>query len=895
MFRQFVGRCCLFAVITGWMVSAASIGAANGVSYAHYLEGKTVEPERGDYYLASTGEPTQAPGRWLSADETLELLGIAGGAPVRAQDFVALMEGRHPQTGRWLRPEGAGGGRGGGIDLTFSAPKSVSVAWALSDPGQREIIEQAHARAVEQSVAYLCAEIPALRRRWGGVVFEERAKDLIAAEYRHTTARGVSGAEAPDPQLHSHVVISGAIREDGRLVAVASRPIFRAKRELGAYYRSALAHELIESGFVIRGGTGKDARYFEVEGVPESLREAFSGRSREVARAAERFRARYGRAPLPGELRHLKLENRRAKQLATRGDLDRAWRETGRRHGFGPWQAIELCVAEPPPRRRGSLADRIEERLTEQHATFRPTELRAAALEQSVGDLAPARALAKARAMIRERRVIPLEGDRLTTLAQRVREQTIERRIGAMAADHDVEIADTARSRAANAVTERIGASLSAEQHQALKTITGPERMAVLIGLAGTGKGVVIDAAARAEQTSGRDTIGVAVAGSTAERLGLDCPALEGHTMTVDALAARAERGNVTVDHRTTVFLDEAGMIDTKRLDKLTSLIERSGAKLVAIGDGQQLPSIGPGGMFDHLARLAPTAQLEEIHRTTDPDEQRAWAFLRAGEPEQAMAHYQAKGQLFIIDTRDQTCEAAVKHWAELTKGTDPGRVALLTDASNIEVNRLNARAQHHRAQRGELGEQEVELRSVPYALREGDRVAFIEQHHPHGQRRVENGSCGQVTQITERGVDVELDGTRRRIPMGRDDVEKLRLAYAGHIHREQGATVERTIAITGGWQTSRETAYVEATRAKHGTRWFVARDDLGADGQDADRVMRLAGLMRASRAQTPSLEYREIDPLEPDRYLGRFPELALPRLLALPGHDHDHDHDRGR
>jgi conjugative relaxase-like TrwC/TraI family protein len=878
------------------MVSAASIGAAQGGGYARYLEGKTVEPERGDYYLTPTGEPAQAPGRWLAADETLELLGIAVGEPVRARDFVALMEGRHPHTGGWLRPEGAGGGRGGGIDLTFSAPKSVSVAWALSHPEQRNIIEQAHARAVEQSVAYLREEIPALRRRWGGVVFEERAKDLIAAEYRHTTARGVSGAEAPDPQLHSHVVISGALREDGRLVAVASRPIFRAKRELGAYYRSALAHELTESGFVIRGASGKDGRYFEIEGVPESLREAFSGRSREVARAAERFRAQYGRAPLPGELRHLKLENRRAKQLTTRGDLDRAWRETGHRHGFGVWQAIELCVAEAPPLPHGTLADRIEERLTEQHATFRPTELRAVALEQSVGQLPPHRALAKARAMIRERRIVPLEGDRMTTLAQRAREQTIERRIAALAAVRDVDIADSTRRRAANAVAERIGAPLSAEQHHALQTITGPERVAVLIGPAGTGKGVVIDAAARAEQASGRDAFGVAVSGSTAERLGIDCPALEGRTLTVDALAARAERGSATVGRGTTVFLDEAGMIDTKRLDKLTNLVERSGAKLVAIGDGQQLPSIGPGGMFDRLPKLAPTAQLGEIHRTSDPDEQRAWAFLRAGEPEQAMAHYQARGQLFLIETRDQACEAAVRHWAELTKGKDPGHVALLTDASNIEVNRLNARAQHHRAQRGELGEREIELSSVPYGLREGDRVAFVEQHRLQGERRVENGSCGQVTQINARGdLDVELDGTHRRITLGRDDVEKLRLAYAGHIHREQGATVEQTIAITGGWQTSRETAYVEATRAKHGTRWFVARDDLGADGQDADRVIRLAGLMRASRAQTPTLEYREIDPLEPDRYLSRFPGLTLPRVLAFPGHDHDYDHDRGR
>ena len=875
------------------MVSASSISATRGGGYARYLEGKTVEPERGDYYLKSTGEPAQAPGRWLAGEATLGSLGIAAEAPVAARDFVALMEGRHPQSGEWLRPVGASGGRGGGLDLTFIAPKSVSVAWALANPWQRDVIEEAHARAVEQSVAHLREEVPTLRRRVDGVVVEERAKDLVAAEYRHSTARGVSGAVAPDPQLHSHVVITGAIRQDGRLVAVASRPIFRAKRELGAYYRSALAHELAQNGFVIRGRTGNDGRYFEIEGVPEQVRQAFSQRSREVAREAERFRARYGRAPLPGELRHLKLENRKAKKLTTRGDLDRAWREAGRDLGFGPREALQLFAAEQPKRVKGSLADRIEPMLTQRRATFRATELRAVALEQSVGDLAPRQALARARAMIRDRRIVALEGERFTTRTQRERERTIDRRISDLADARGPEIDDGERIRAINTVVERIGGPLSREQHDALKTIVGPGRMAVLVGPAGTGKGVVIDAAARTEQLSGRETIGIAVSGSTAERLGNDCPALAGHTLTVDALTARAEHGSVVVGSQTTIFLDEAGMIDTKRLEQLTDLVERSGAKLVAIGDGKQLPSIGPGGMFEHLARHAPTAQLDEVHRTKDPYEQRAWSYLRAGEPERAMAHYEAKSQLFLSDTREAACEAAVVRWAELTQGEDPAEVAILTDASNTEVHRLNARAQHHRAMRGELGNVEVELRSVPYGLREGDRVAFVEQHRPNGERRVENGSRGRITAITERDVAVELDGTHRRITLDGEEVEKLRLGYARHIYREQGATVERSLVITGGWQTSQETAYVEATRARKSTEWFVARDELGADGQDADRIERLTSHMRESRAQTPTLDYRETDLLEPDRHLGRFPGINLPSLLRPPDHDHGQDVER--
>ena len=157
---QFVGRFGALRVITHVM-TAASIPASGGGGYARYLESKTVAPERGDYYLTPDGETTQAPGRWLSDEETLTRLGVQAGEAVDGADFIALMDGRHPGTGRWLRPEGAGGGRGGGIDVTFSAPKSVSTVWALGDPWQREQIEGAHARAVESTVG-ICAS----RFRW---------------------------------------------------------------------------------------------------------------------------------------------------------------------------------------------------------------------------------------------------------------------------------------------------------------------------------------------------------------------------------------------------------------------------------------------------------------------------------------------------------------------------------------------------------------------------------------------------------------------------------------------------------------------------------------------------------------------------------------------------------
>ena len=326
-------------------------------------------------------------------------------------------------------------------------------------------------------------------------------------------------------------------------------------------------------------------------------------------------------------------------------------------------------------------------------------------------------------------------------------------------------------------------------------------------------------------------------------------------------------------------------MADHKRLDMLTDLIERSSAELIAVGDGKQLPSIGPGGMFDRLTQHAPTVELQDIHRTTDPDERRAWQALRAGEPERAMAHYQAKGYLHLADTRDQAAENAVQTWARLTQEHDMRQVALIADASNNEIDRLNARAQHLRAERGELGPREIYLTDTHYPIREGDHIAFIAQHRPPRQPRVENGSRGEVTRIGRDGtVTLTLDGSEREITLAGNDIDSLRLAYAQHVYRQQGATVERSVVLTGGWQTSKESAYVQATRARHGTDWYLARDQLGEEGQDPDRILRLADRMSDSRARTPSIAYREMsdpawdptrDPLRTDEMIQDLDKLT--------------------
>ena len=236
-----------------------------------------------------------------------------------------------------------------------------------------------------------------VRRRYDGQVVEEQAKDVIATAYRHTTARGVSGAEAPDPQLHTHVVISGAVREDDRIVAVALPPgvpwAARGRRVLPLRARAGAGG----GGLRDRAGHRQGRQVLrDRRGAARSCAMRSPSRHREIAHAAERFRAKHGRAPERGELRDIALENRRAKDLATRGDLQRVWARTGERHGFGADEAVHLVGSR---RRRRSRRSRTasKRRLTERTAMFDAGLLRAVALEQSAGELSPEEAIGAAR------------------------------------------------------------------------------------------------------------------------------------------------------------------------------------------------------------------------------------------------------------------------------------------------------------------------------------------------------------------------------------------------------------------------------------------------------------------------------------------------------------------
>ncbi len=838
------------------MQTTHKIPGDSAVPYAKYL---TSTATRGDYYTSDGEDDQPVPSRWHGSSGLLCSLALDAEAPVQRSDLRAVMQGFSPLTGEPLRPAGSNGTRVAGVELMMAPPKSVSALWATAGPYRRAQIEAAHQRAVASALARTEREVALVRRKSGGVVRFERAKSLLAAEFVHTSSRLAQDQEAggiPDPQLHSHLVVFAAERKDGKLAAVESRQLYRSARESGAWYRAELAANLCELDLPIERRTGRNGRYFEVRGVPEQLASRWSSRSEDVDRAARLFRQRYGREPRAGELGSLTIATRGSKSAAERLDVNEAWRAVGEEHGLSAERSEQLFDERLFSNQKSvDLRAELLDEVTREHSMISDRELRAKAYELSAGACRPAEADRLVDKLARSGELVPLEGGLWTT--RRLRE--LERSIVQIAENRGNEdaapLGEASLKQARREIGREIHGSLTAEQREALETMTGPGGISQLVGRAGTGKGVVIAAAARAWQVEGYEVVGTAVAGATAQRLRDD--ARLDRSFTADGLCNGVEKGRLELSPRTVVVMDEAGMADTGRLARLAELTDQSHSKLVLAGDAAQLSPIGAGGLFEQLRDRVPSAELTEVHRAHHDWELWAWEQVRNGESGPALAQYEAHDRLHIHDTRAQAAEAMVADWDEARRTLPAGRAVMITDASNAERDQINAMAQERRAAAGELGSHRVELPGKPYGLRAGDEAIFSAQLQIPGEKRVENGITGTV-------IDADRDRDRvtietherepREVEVDTAKFSDLNLGYAVHVYKAQGITAETSGILTGGWQTDREHAYVALSRAREQTQIYVSREDLGEAGMDTGAIERLGERMRQSRAQEASI-----------------------------------------
>ncbi|WP_343794292.1 MobF family relaxase, partial [Dokdonella soli] len=629
-----------------------------------YLEGERDGANHAveDYYT----QEGRASGRWLGSGAIA--LGLAD--EVGEHAFDRLAAGFHPQTGEAL-VQRAGENHRSGWDLTFSAPKSVSIVWGLADREQRDAIEQAHTQAVERALGLAERERLFVTRRGKDGIERETAAPVIAT-YVHGTSR-----EA-DPQLHTHAfVMNVAARHDGSHGTLETKPLYTWKMALGAAYRAELAHGLRERGYAVEADSKASFRLSE---MPREVDRHFSKRRVQIEAAmAERGTSGARAAEIAA------LETRRPKEAATAATLREHWREEALAYGVTVERLADL-TRHATPELEAVATRTVIDRLSHQQSTFTQADLtRAAAEHVQLAGGGLARTEAFVREAMKDAEIVALAGERYTTREMLQIEGDALARAQQMAKQAAYPVEATLRDH-----------TLSDEQRAALNHITAPSRLSVLEGLAGTGKSHLLGVAREAWEASGYEVRAAALAGKAASGLQSGSGI---RAQTLHSLLNDLGRGRDHLTDRTVLVVDEAGMVGSRQFARLLDEADRARAKLVLVGDANQLQPIEAGQLFERISGEVGHARLTEIQRQRDVADRAMVQALAVGDARSALDSLQARGRLHAQPDREQAMRQLVRDWSATRDARLPGQDVMLgaTRADTAELNRLARDGLHER------------------------------------------------------------------------------------------------------------------------------------------------------------------------------------------------------
>lgn len=436
------------------------------------------------------------------------------------------------------------------------------------------------------------------------------------------------------------------------------------------------------------------------------------------------------------------------------------------------------------------------------------------------------------------------------------------------------------RVEGAIAAHARGGIRLTDEQHAAVRHVAGSERIAAVVGLAGAGKSTMLAAARTAWEAEGYRVQGAALAGKAAEGLE-ESSGIPSRTLA--SWERGWERGFDQLTARDVFVIDEAGMVGSKQLSRFIQEADRAGAKVVLVGDPEQLQPIGPGAAFRAIAERVGFVELEEVRRQRE-DWQRA-ASIDFGRHRTAagLASYAERGAVRFETTAEHACAAIVRDVAA-DRAARPDGSRLVLAHRNADVQALNEAIRADRQSRGELADERVyQTTEGKRAFAPGDRLLFRENNRDLG---VKNGMLGTVEKAEEDRLVVRLDSANGRPGQGRavavsmEDYAAVDHGYATTIHKAQGATVDRAYVFASGTM-DRHLTYVAMTRHRDSVQLYAGQDEF----RDMDA---LTARLSRSQAKETTLDYAE-------RARGRKTETNTERTFEEQKHYREEGQDLAR
>ena len=781
-----------------------SIGKLGKGQERYYLDKVA---EGGEDYYSGEGEVA---GEWLG--DAAEGLGLSG--EVEAAQLEAMLTGRNPVDGEPLVGMRGVPSNGSvpGFDLTFSAPKSVSLLWGLGGPVAALEVKAAHREAVGAALDYLQREACWTRRGAGGSEFI-KGNGYLAAGYLHRSSRN------GDPQLHTHVLIANATTAEGRWTRLYHPAVYDHAKTASYIYEAHLRHELSRRLGVEWQPTRKGIA--EIAGFADEHLRAFSTRRAEILEAA-------GAGASARSMQVAALATRRPKERDVgHGELLARWRSRADEVGLG----------------REAIA-----RAFDPEAGLRAPE--APAVSRTASARQVGRAVTAAVSHFDRRDVIQAVAD---SLPEGARGAEVERLADAfLASDSVIQVAEGAKGlrfttrriweleRESLAAAERmraqgpgpageliaarvIGArpTLKADQREMIRRLlTSPEGVAVVIGEAGTGKTFAIVAAAEGWAQAGVELRAAAPTWRAANVMraeGLPASSIASLLLALD----RAEHeGGEGLPRGSALLIDEAGMVDSATLARLIAHVERAQAKLVLVGDPEQLGEVEAGGLFRALAERGEPIYLDEVIRHRHDLDRDAAKRIREGEGREALTLYRSAERVTVAPDAEARREAMVRDWHE---AFERGEDAVMVAKRNADVGKLNELAREARRQAGALGAQEIEVGEASFAA--GDLV-ITRVNDPRAE--VFNRERWRIAEVDAAERRVVLDGIdqAKRVEVGEGYLERanphseapaLEHAYAVTTYSAQGTTVDRAFVMADPSMDKQE-LYVAASRSREET-----------------------------------------------------------------------------
>ncbi len=832
----------------------------------------TASATAGYYTKYLTQAEGEIPGVWAGDQATQ--FGLIG--TVEPEQLERLLTGCHPTTGTTLghplvdraRADGSVLRAVSGFDATVSAPKSLSVWWALT--GDTRLLD-AHDAAVKAVIDTLQRYGATTRVRSNGGRLHPDTQGLTIAAFHQSTSR------LDDPQIHTHVVISAKVRvDDGRWLALDARVLKKHQRTLGGVYQSVLRAELSER-FGVRFGPIVNGQA-EIDGVPQALLDVFSKRAAQVDAALavkeDEFRSREQREPTRFEhaamQREAAADTRRNKTGNTVTDLRARWIDEAADVGVTATSLradIATAAYSPEPVQQvttGVIEKLLAERMSTWHRLdvlraltdeLRPRqemkgERWLAFLERCTDgvvaagvDLDPARSDQRRR--LSDDRSLWVEPVAAHYTSHEVLAQEEQIVVWAM----DREAAEPSPS------TTVLTGGLDEMQVEAAAAVAGEESLVIVVGPAGSGKTSMLAAAVTDLNERDRQVFAVAPTAKAARVLARETGA------PADAVAklihewSRPERPpnpSWNLPSGSTLIIDEAGMLNTGDLHTITQLADTNDWRVVLLGDPHQLHAVGRGGMFDELCANSRIHELTRIHRFSQWWEPAASLALRRGDPraiDSYVLHDRVAG-----GTIDQHLTTIADRWSAATAA---GQTIAITATTNEHVDLINHRVQRHRLATGDITNDARTVGIDRQPIHVGDHVATRrnERHlRTSSGDMVRNRETWTVTQICDTGdVTARRHGSNDAVILPADYVaEKVQLGYATTEHGNQGDTHDVALALVTPATTVRG-FYVAMTRGRHNNTALVVTTEPGVDAA----IDVLARVLASDRTDIPAVAQR--------------------------------------